>query len=235
MAAAAEEIPICTIAKGLLKNVCDLVGALKQKEVVLKFNKHGLEIIAMDDSLVSMVDIRLTKADFVDYFVTASLEIPIELEKINAAIKLATPMELSLSYRDNNLLVQFGTNEFQFPFLDARDRKLPTKLPQLSPGSKIVITSDLLQQAVRNAAFVSDVCVLYSADEHFVLEAEEDRSKAVSRISPDELVKADMNGKEDSRAMYDISLLERAVKCSRGDVSLKWDKDHPFGDGVSGG
>jgi proliferating cell nuclear antigen len=194
----------------------------------------GLQLRAMDPSRVAMVDFEWSKAMFEDFV----LEKPQALcFAISTLIKLIRKtdkddqIELNL-IAGNKLQVSIvgkGNRVFTMPLLEASAEEVPT--PKITFNVNIKLTVEALQNALGDAAVVSDHIKIEADSEKLVFSAAGDLLGATATMLKGSESLLAFEVKESQRAVFSLIYLTDITACAQAvsDVAvLEFSTDMPL-------
>lgn len=208
--------------------VSDLVTEAK-----FKFNKNGLELVAMDAANVAMVIFKMLSSCFTQYEVKEEEELAINLNNLKQILRRAKgedvlTLETTEDSRLKIILKSSTTRSFTISTLELESKE--QKVPELSFPVNIEMDSATLSDSMEDVSVVAESVTLLGEKSMLAIKAEGDLSKAFIEIKPDEntLIKVDVDDK--FKAKYSLEYLKKMVAGGKlaDRVSLHFNTDYPL-------
>ena len=189
--------------------ISDLVN-----EATIKLSAQGLELVAMDPANVAMVIYNLLASGFSEYQLEKDEELAINLTNFKQILRRAKPADqVTLEVAEGKLHIQLKgktIRTFSLPIIDLEDKE--QKVPELSFGVTITMTSSSLNDAIEDADIVAESVSLLANKEGLIVSAEGDLSHAKIEIKSDETTQINVHEEGDLRAKYSIEYLKKMMR-----------------------
>jgi proliferating cell nuclear antigen PCNA len=219
------------------KSFQDAVSVLSElvNEGKFSIKKDQIEFIAMDPANVAMVIFRMFSSACAEYSVKEELDIGVNLTNFKMILRRAKATDmitLEFEEKNNKLKITMkggNTRTFQMPVLELEERKI--NLPNLEFDSKIIISSDIIIEAIDDAEIVGDSVSFSCEDKKLLISARGDLSQAnidIEDLGLDGGVKIDC--KQKSVSKYSIEYLKKMLKGSKLSkiTTLQFKMDYPL-------
>jgi len=200
-------------------------------EIILKFSKEKLSMLAMDPSSVALLSFDLLNSSFVDYNVEEDLELGVNLDNIKQVLRRVKPSDtLVLELEDNRLKISLksdNTRTFNIPLINIEDQTQETR--PLKFDAKVEMSSSLFEEAVSDIEVVSDAMDLKLEDNKLILESTDNLNHAKVEFNKSEDVSFESSG-EPIRSRYSIDYLKKITKAGRltDKITLHFSNDYPL-------
>jgi proliferating cell nuclear antigen len=201
-------------------------------EAKFKFNKNGLELVAMDAANVAMVVFKMFSSCFTLYEVKDEEEMAINLNNLKQILRrIKSDDVLTLETEESRLKVQMKsatTRSFTIPTLELESKD--QRVPELNFPYTVEMSSGLLSDSMDDVSVVAESVTFLGEKGQLSIKAEGDLSKAFIEIKPDDttLIKADIDDK--FKAKYSLEYLKKMVSGGKlaEKASLKFNTDYPM-------
>lgn len=194
-------------------------------EAELHVKESGIELIAADRAVVTVIDFFLHRNAFREYNYEKDTKIGINLTNLMQILRRAAPGNiLTVRLEDKRLhLVLEGdsTRRFTLPLIDVSKDETPD-LGKLEAGfsSHFSANSDIINSGIEDAELIADSIVFTARKEQLVMKSEGDSSSVQLEIPQGQSFKSvDMN--EPVRARYSLDYLKKIFKARKLDDSAK--------------
>ena len=199
-------------------------------EVNIKFDKDGLEIIAMDPANVAMIVFRLLSSSFIEYDVKNEHNMTVNLEMLKQVLKRARPedsISLELDEDLNKLNIHLkgeSIRNFSLGLLDASDKE--QKVPILKFSAKITTNCLNFNELIEDMGIIGESVSLDVKDGKLIIHTEGNTSSGKAEVLSGSNIKIEGNGK----ARYSLEYLKKIIKGSKlaDEMSLEFAKDYPL-------
>jgi len=196
-------------------------------EVNIKFNKNGMEIIAMDPANVAMVIFRLLSSGFSEYDINKDYNLNVNLESLKQILKRAKPndkISLSLDQEMNKLnigLIGGNTKNFSLSLLDNLDKE--QKVPELKFGAKVAMNSFDFNELIEDMNVIGESVNFNVKDGKLFVQSEGSTSSGKVEVSPDEI-------EGSGKARYSLEYLKKIAKGGKlaNDMVFEFSTDYPL-------
>ncbi len=217
----------------LLKESINIISDLVT-EVTLKIDRDKIEIIAIDPSLVAMIDFKLLSTAFIEFTVPKPEELALNLEHLRQVLRRSKPSDtvtLSMDEEGNRLQVVLkGENSrtFNIPLINIEENE--QTLPDLQFVTKVSLASTKFDDAIEDMSIVAESLSLHSHSDKLVVSSESNMKEAkveIPAVGEDTVI--EMEG-EPFSSKYSIEYLKKMSKASKlaDQVSLQFGKDYPL-------
>ena len=154
------------------KKCIDAIAVLiDEAEFIL--SEKGLELKATDPSQISMVDFKLDKKAFKKFDAKENTRLGLDLDYLSQVLSRAKPtedIEIVLDEKGTSLLITFrgdSTRSFKVPLIDISASDIPN--PKVDFDAEMVLKADFLQDALKDAALISNhISLSVDASKFFV-------------------------------------------------------------------
>ena len=212
-------------AKLLSKQIATITGLIAEANITA--TKDEISIVEMDPANVAMVIFRLHSSAITEYDVTEETKFAINLANLKTIVKRAAEDDfITLELEKNKLKVDLGpSRHFTLPTIDLEE-KAP-KIPELQFKAKVQMSTKMFEDAIADAAIVSE-SVRFTAENGILgLTAEGDLSNAQIDFKDNEKVK--ITADEKVFAKYSIEYLQKMVSSKIADeLVIHFGKDYPL-------
>ena len=200
-------------------------------EVVFKFDKEKLELIAMDPANVAMIVYKLLNSVFIEYDVNKEVEIAINLDNLKQVLRRAKPSDtLTMELLESKLKITLKSNStrvFTLSLISMQEER--QKIPELDFKCRIEMPSILFDEAVDDMDVVSDSVAFDIENNIFNIQAAGNISTAKVSFPGNDIVR--ISSKEEIiRSRYSIEYLKKIVKGSKlsDSMTLSLSNDYPL-------
>jgi len=216
----------------LLKESINIISELVT-EVTLKIDKDKIEIIAIDPSLVAMIDFKLLSSAFLEYTVPKPEELAINLDYLRQILKRSKPQDtvtLTLDEEKNRLQVLLKGEHrrtFNIPLISIEENE--QKIPDLQFGTKVTLPSQRFDDAIEDMGIIAESLSLHSYPDKFVVQSESNLKEGKVEIQASEDVNIVLDG-DMLMSKYSIEYLKKISKASKlsDHVTLEFGEDYPL-------
>lgn len=213
---------------GFFKNTLNIISDLVS-EVRFKITNDGIDLVAMDPGVISMVVLKILPSSFKEFEVDDEEEyVGVNLIDLTKILKrMRGDDEVTLMTEENKLLIKFeGKSErkFYIPLLDLSDQE--KNLPDFEFSASFEAEASRLSGAIADAKVVSDSVLLkIDEDSKLHLEAKDNLSKVEEKFDDIEI---DSDG-ETVRSKYSIDYLEKMITNKLSDtIEVRTSDNYPI-------
>ncbi|MBS3133811.1 proliferating cell nuclear antigen (pcna) [Candidatus Woesearchaeota archaeon] len=213
-----------------LKNSISIISELVN-EVIIKFDKDKIELIAMDPANVALINFKLLSSAFTEYSVDEETEIGVSLDNLKQILRRAKPSDvLTLELKNNKLKIDLeGENKrtFHLSLINLENQK--QRIPDLKFSGSVEMSTSLFDEAVEDMGVVADSVTFTADPENFSVQANGNLSNAVVQFSNDKSdIKLDSNNIIKSK--YSLEYLRKIIKGSSlsDNVVISFGNDYPL-------
>jgi len=216
------------------KDVLNAISAIVD-EATFTIDPDGIKLRAMDPSRVAMVDFEMRKTSFDEYEVKETSKVCVNLSELLKLLKRSGKediIELSLDEETGQFLVKIigrYTRTFTMPVLEASEEEIPE--PKITFNAKVTLTTDDLNETLKDAALVSDNVRIETDGENLMMNAKGDVAGARIEIKKGSDALISVEAKEAARATFSLSYLTDIVKAASNTsdiVTLEFSTDMPL-------
>lgn len=216
----------------LLRDSIDTIAQLID-DVIVKINKDGIEIVAADRAIVSVVNFKLKSSAFEKFVCEGEKEIGINLQSLLTFLKRASSSDkMTLELKDSKfeiLLEGTSTRKFALPLIEVSKREIP-EIAKLEFKAALEIKSSVLEQGINDADLIADSVIFDVSENELKMLSKGNGSKAelVLEKGNDALLSLVVKENVDSR--YSLEYLKKMIKASKisDRVKLSIGKDFPM-------
>lgn len=199
-------------------------------EVNIKFDKDGIEIIAMDPANVSMIVFRLLSSAFSEYDIKRGHSIKVNLENLKQVLKRARPDDNIILDLDEDLnklnisLVGGGNRNFSLSLLDPGENE--HKVPDLKFTARVSTNSLNFSELIEDMGIVGESVNFEVKEGKLLVHSDGNFSSGKAEMISSGDTKIEGVGK----ARYSLEYLKKIIKGSKlADVmSIEFAKDYPL-------
>lgn len=199
-------------------------------EVNIKFDKDGMEIIAMDPANVAMIIFKLLSSAFVEYDVKRTYNLSINLENFKHILKRAKPndtISLDLDEDLNRLNIHLkgdGSRKFSMSLLDPGDKE--QKIPSLKFSAKIATNSLNFNELIDDMGIVGESVNFEVKEGKLIVHSDGSFGSGKAEVLSGGETKIEGLGK----ARYSLEYLRKIAKGSKlaNNLTLEFSKDYPL-------
>jgi len=214
----------------LLKESVNVIADLVT-EVTIKVDKDKIAIVAIDPSLVAMVDFKLLSSAFVEYQVAKPEELAINLDHLRQVLKRAKPIDtVTLSLDGERLQVLLKgehTRAFTIPLITIEENE--QMIPKLSFTTSVTLPSEKFDEVIEDMGVIAESLTFQRNALAFVVKSTANLKEAKVEIPLTADMGIAMDG-EDHASKYSIEYLKKISKASKlaDQVTLEFGTDYPL-------
>jgi len=218
----------------LLRDMITAISTLVD-EATFNLSPEGIKLRSMDPSRVAMVDFEWPKTVFDEYTCTEPTKLCVNITELLKLLRRTgkdESVELSLDEKTNRLNMKIQgnyTRTFNMPTLEAIEEEVPT--PKVTFNIKAEITTEGLNQALEDAALVSDHVKIEADEEKVTMHASGDLMGATIELKKGGEALLNLEAKEPSKATFSLSYLSEIVKAAAATseiATVEFSKDMPL-------
>ncbi len=213
-----------------LKSSIEIISELVT-EATFWVKKEGLELVAMDPGVVSMVILKIPPTAFSKFEVKEEASLSVNLSYLKQVLKRAKKSDvLTMTLtEDNKLKIDLESNSlrsFTIPLIDLEESQ--HNVPDLQFPITIQMSSDDFKTIIEDAAVVSDGVTFEANKDTFVIEAKGDLSSLKTELKNGQGIT--IVGDESVKATYSIEYLKKMIKGSKisSEVVIQFNTDYPL-------
>ena len=214
----------------------DSIAAVSEMidETELRAKETGIELVAADRAVVTVVDFFLHRNAFTSYQCDGEVTIGVNLVSLLQVLRRAVPGDvLSMKLEDNKLHVTLegaSTRRFTLPLIHVTREETPD-LAKLEAGfsATVSVDSEVLNAGIEDAEMVADSTVFTLRKEQLHMKSEGDSSSAQLEIPQGESYKV-LDANEPVRARYSLDYLKKIFKARKlsDHATLAMATDYPM-------
>jgi len=216
----------------LLKESVNIISDLVT-EVTLKIEKDKIAIVAIDPSLVAMIDFKLLSSAFVEFSVPEVQDLAINLDHLRQVLRRTKPSDtvtLTMDEDKNRLQVLLkgsGQRTFNIPLINIEENE--QKIPDLQFATKVELASEKFDDAIEDMSIIAESLSLHSHPDKLIVQSESNLKEAKVELRGSEETVIQLQG-DPLSAKYSIEYLKKMSKASKlsDQVSLEFGKDYPL-------
>ena len=186
------------------------------EEGKFKIKKDGIELLAADRAVVSVVDFKFSAKNFKEYHYHSDSSIGVNINNLLQILKRAKSSDtVTIELDENSLALTFkgrSKRKFTIPLIEIRE-EVPAGIEKLSFPAKAELNSEVLADGIDDADLVSDSVVIELDKDKFLLKAQGDSSSAELELKSGDDCKIET--KEKVRARYSIDYLKKMLKARK--------------------
>jgi len=212
------------------KRCVDAIAVLVE-EAEFVVSDSGLSLKATDPSQISMVDFFLPKKAFKEFNIAAETKLGLDLNylsQVMARSKAKEELLLELDEEKSRLKLTFrgtSTRNFSIPLIDISAQELPN--PKIEFSAMVKLRSEVLQDALKDAALLSNHLVLGANAEKFFVKTNSSKGELNNECVKEEL--SALQVKEESTSMFPLDYLQNMLKAagSNDEINLHLKSNAP--------
>ncbi len=218
----------------LLRDCIDTISQLID-DGLLKLRREGIELVASDRAMVSVVDFKLKSTAFDEYECDAPKEIGVNLHNFLTILRRANPEDkliLNLNEKENKLHITMHGNSvrnFAIPLIDISKEEIPP-IDKLDFHAVAEIRSDVFEEGINDADIIADSIVIELDENKLRMFSEGNSSKSELNIEKGTSGLFDVSVKTKSKSRYSLEYLKKIIKGSRiaDKIKLNLGNDYPL-------
>ena len=218
----------------LLRDCIDTISQLID-DGLFKLRKDGIELIASDRAMVSVVDFKLKSSAFDEYECDSPKQIGVSMQNFLTILKRANSddkLTLSLNERENKLQITMHGNSirnFSIPLIDISNEEIPP-IDKLDFQATAEIRSDVFEEGIIDADIIADSVVIELAENNLRMYSEGNSSKAELNIEKGTAGLFDVSVKSKSKSRYSLEYLKKMIRGSRlaDKIKMNLGNDYPL-------
>ncbi len=219
---------------GFLKNSLQSISNVIT-EGVFQFSEDGVDLVAADPAMVAMVDLHIEPDAFDTYDCDGETKVGINIEELYSILRRANASDtvtLALNEEESKFSVTMqnsSTRNFSLALLNLDEGDIPST-DDLEFTVAADIATDVLADAIGDAAVVGDAVTVSSDGESISVAAEGDSADATFTIKEgsDGLMELDADG--DAHSMFSLDYLNKIIKAKKlsDTVTVSMGEDFPM-------
>ncbi len=218
----------------LLRDCIDTASQLID-EGIFNLKEDGIELLAADRAMVSVIDMKLKSSSFEKYMCDKRSKIGLNLLNFLTILKRANPGDkliLSLNEKESKLeviLEGISKRKFSIPLLEISTEEIP-QIEQLKFSASAEIKCDVLIQGINDADVIADSVIIELTENEFRMFAEGDGSKTELSLEKGNEALISLTAKDKVSSRYSIEYLKKMLKAARiaENVKVLLGNDYPL-------
>lgn len=218
----------------LLRDSIDTISQLID-DGLFKLKKSGIELLASDRAMVSVVDFKLKTSSFDEYVCDKETSIGLNLLNLLIILKRTNPgdqLTLILDEKENKLEIILkgkSVRKFAIPLIDISSEEIPP-ISQLQFQGIAEVKADVLQEGISDADIIADSVIIELGGNKLRMFAEGDSSKSELKLEKDNESLLDLTSKGIVRSRYALDYLKKIIKASRiaENAKIQLGTDYPM-------
>lgn len=218
----------------LLRDSIDTVSQIID-DGLLKLTEDGIEMLAADRAIVSVIDFKLKSTAFNEYVCEEEKEIGINLLTLLTFLKRTSPSDkltLELNEKENRLemiLEGESNRKFAIPLIEVSRREMP-EIEKLEFTASAELRSNILEQGINDADLIADSVIFDMSEDELKMLAKGNGSKTELVLEKGNDALLDLKAKEKVNSRYSLEYLKKMVKGSRlsDKAQISIGKDFPM-------
>ena len=187
-------------------------------EAELSITKDGINIVASDRAVVSVINFSMNKDAFDNYQFENDLKLGLNLTNLMQILRRSKDEKMIMSVEENKISLSFHGNskrQFILPIIDISKEEAPD-LIKLESGftTNFSINSEMLSNGVEDAELIGDSVVFTIRKDMLILNSENDSSSTKLELQPSDSLVLEKVG-EPVRARYSIDYLKKMLKARK--------------------
>lgn len=216
----------------LLRDSIDTISQIID-EAVLKVKMDGLELLAADRAMVSVVDFKLSSKAFTNYNFSSESNIGLNLLNFLSVLKRAgNEDKVMLKLDENKLVLVFegeSRREFKIPLIDIKREEVPA-IGQFDFPATVEVGAGILTSGIDDANIFADSVIIEISPESFVMSAEADNNRSELKLAKGSpgLISVSSTGAVKSR--YPLDYMKKMIKASKlvNVAKIQMGNDYPM-------
>jgi proliferating cell nuclear antigen len=202
----------------IFRDSMDIISQLID-DGLFKLKKEGIELIAADRAMVSVVDFKIKNTAFEKYECDKDGIIGLNLLNFLTVLKRIGPedkMILELNEKENKLEViieGLSRRKFSIPLLEISREEIPP-IAQLQFQASAEIRADVIEQGINDADIFADSVIIQLGD-GFRMVAEGDSSKTELNLERGNEALLNIDYKTVAKSRYPLDYLKKMIKASK--------------------
>ena len=218
----------------LLRNSIDIISQIID-DVIIKATKEGIELLASDRAIVSVVDFKLKPSAFEEYVCDEDKEIGINLMTFLTFLKRASSSDkltLELKEKESKLEMTLegdSSRKFAIPLIEVSKREMP-EIDKLEFTANFEIRSNVLEQGITDADLIADSIIFDVSENQLKMFAKGNGSKTELVLEKGNDALLSLNVKESVDSRYSLEYLKKMIKGSKisDKAQISIGKDFPM-------
>ncbi|QRF76172.1 pcn_1 [Thermoplasmatales archaeon] len=212
---------------GEFKEIIGLLNAVKN-EVKLNFGPEGMEAKAIDPAHVGMIEIRIPREAFSEYYLQGNLATwTLDIDRLKKIIPQGSKDDIiELEGGESRLVMTVGPSKTYYELLDSQSVTVP-HLPVIMTDSSFVMNASTFRNVLKAAEHVSDAIRFTLNKDGLKMLAFSDGEESESRFTKDMLKEIVCN--EQTRAAYPLDYLLKLAMAMKtvDEIKFQFRSDYP--------
>ncbi len=215
------------ILRDSIATIADIID-----ETEIRIKEKGIEMVAADRAVVTVVDFMLSRSVFKEYKFENDEKIGINLVSLLQILKRAKSddkMSIKLEANKLHVTLQNGSRRvFSLPLIDV-SKEEPPPLDTLQFPAQMRMSSEILNSGIEDAELVADSIIFTANKSNFLMKAESDNSSSLMELPTGQGMKILEMG-EPVRARYSLDYLKKIIKARKlaDEVNISMGTDYPM-------
>lgn len=215
----------------LLRDSLDTIATIIT-EGTFEVSENGLKLMAMDPASVSMVIFDFLSSAFDSFKVDKKMHMTLNVNYLVQILKRATAIDkISMKVSENKLRLKMqgnSTRTFSVPLIDEMLKE--QKQPSLTFKCKMQIEPEVIREAVKDSAMVSDAVTFESSKDKFSMFAAGDSSDVKMELTKDTPSLVSIEAEGECKAKYSLDYLDKIMKADKvaDTLVMQFSKDYPL-------
>jgi len=218
----------------LLRDSVDIISQLID-DGLFKLKKDGIELLASDRAMVSVVDFKLRASSFDIYECDKDKTIGLNLLNFLTVLKRANindKLTLNLNEAESKLEISLegdSTRNFAIPLIEISREEIP-QVDQLEFTANAEVRADIFEQGINDADIIADSVVIELSDDKLRMFAEGNSSKSELKLEKGNEALLNLSAKEKVKSRYSLEYLKKMIKGSKitDKTKIMIGKDYPM-------
>jgi len=218
----------------LLRDSIDIISQLLD-DGLFKLRKDGIELLASDRAMVSVVDFKLKATSFESYECDKDKIIGINLLNFLTVLKRVNSndkLTLNLNEAESKLEISLegdSVRNFAIPLIEISKEEIP-QVDQLEFIASAELRADILEQGISDADIIADSVVIELSDDKLRMFSEGNSSKSELRLEKGNEALLSLSAKEKVKSRYSLEYLKKMIKGSKiaDKTKIMIGKDYPM-------
>ncbi|MBL7159978.1 MAG: proliferating cell nuclear antigen (pcna) [Candidatus Aenigmarchaeota archaeon] len=203
-----------------VKMLRDSIDTISQiiDEAVLKVKADGLELLAADRAMVSVVEFKLSSKAFDSYNYTEDANIGLNLLNFLSVLKRAGNNDkVTLKLDENKLGLVFkgeSRRAFKIPLIDIKREEIPA-IGQFDFPAKVEVNAGILISGIDDANIFADSVIIEVSPESFIMSAEADNNRSELKLEKGNVGLLNLSAMSHVKSRYPLDYMKKMIKASK--------------------
>jgi len=202
----------------LFRDCIDTIAQLID-DGLFKLKKDGIELLASDRALVSVVDFKFKSSGFESYECDKEYVVGLNMLNLLTVLKRANPDDkliLELNENENKFNIKLegkSKRNFSIPLIDVSTEKVPPL--KLDFQALAEIKSDILEEGILDAGIFADSLVIEATEDMLRVFAEGNSSKSELKLEKGTEALPSLDVKKKVKSRFSLEYLKKMIKGSK--------------------